>query len=117
MLQRQEYDEEASIIFQEIYKRQKQILGPNHAKTLNTLFHMASVFSSLGNYEEALHISKYVLKKREMLGENDLDTICVQDNIAMILVNQNENKQALKICRDVFEMKKEVLGINNCDTL
>lgn len=51
-----------------------------------------------------------------MLGENDLDTICVQDNIAMILVNQNENKQALKICRDVFEMKKEVLGINHCDT-
>jgi tetratricopeptide (TPR) repeat protein len=110
--------EEALQIYQEVFKKQKEKLGPNHIKTLITRRDMAYVLKNQGKYEEALQIYQEVCEKeKEKLGPNHPDTLTTLHYMALVLKNKGKYEEALQIYQEVFEKEKEVLGPNHPDTL
>jgi tetratricopeptide (TPR) repeat protein len=81
MFEQDKYDE-ALQTYNEIYEKQKHILGVNHPDTLTTLHNVALVMDKQGKYDEALKRFEEVLENRKLqLGEEHLDTLATKEKI------------------------------------
>jgi hypothetical protein len=62
-------------------------------------------------YEELLDL------RNRVLGADDSDTLETQHEIALLLANQDKFEAAEEIFRDVYQKRKEALGLQDEDTL
>lgn len=52
-------------MFQQVLKKLKKVLGPEHPKTLISVHNLGSVLKNMGKYEEAELMHQRTLKERE----------------------------------------------------
>ncbi|XP_008217571.3 uncharacterized protein LOC103318097 [Nasonia vitripennis] len=69
-------------------------------------------------YEKALKIyEKIVLKRKKILGDNNISTLDAQSKIAGILYKQQKFEKALNMYEKTYQKQKELLGDDKKDTL
>ncbi|KAF8771011.1 Serine/threonine-protein phosphatase 6 like protein [Argiope bruennichi] len=70
------------------------------------------------HYQEAISIFESVLEKRKQLfGEDNLDTLKIQQIQAKALYKFHNYHKALELFESIYQKQKQLLGINNCETL
>ena len=80
----------------DLYNSQLSSVGINHAETLSTLTELARLSKTLGLFQEAdEYYSKALLISESLLGENDIMTLSLLHNYAVLLFykrSYNESK-------------------------
>ncbi|GFS99414.1 hypothetical protein NPIL_346171 [Nephila pilipes] len=70
------------------------------------------------NYIEALPLLEKVLgKRKEIFGEENLETLDIQQHLAEVLYEMQNYQKALQIFEFIYQKRKELLGANHFDTL
>jgi tetratricopeptide (TPR) repeat protein len=78
---------------------------------LNHLGWSARFVSALGRWVEAYAIEGYICRKRrELLGDEHLDTITAMNNLASMLGDQGQLEKAAAMQEEVVEKTKRILG-------
>jgi CHAT domain-containing protein len=93
------------------------VLGEKHSNTILCLNNLVSAHHGLGNFSEALLLSKkaYSLSK-EKLGEKHPLTLTILGNFATIYSDLGSYSEALPLSKKVYFLTKEVLGEKHPDT-
>ncbi|KAK6350994.1 hypothetical protein TWF718_004173 [Orbilia javanica] len=90
------------------------ILGEKHPDTLITIYETGMVLNSQKNYNDALQQFYRALAGFEALGPGYssklIGTAAVMERIALVFVNQEKYKEALKWCSRALETREKTLG-------
>ncbi|GAQ04666.1 hypothetical protein ALT_1987 [Aspergillus lentulus] len=102
----------------QVLKIRKQVLGPEHPKTLTSMADMVSTYLSQGRWTEAEKLAVEVLSIRErVLGSEHPDTLGSMSGLAATYLHQGRWKDAEKLQEQVMEICKQVLGLEDPRTL
>ncbi|KAL6412508.1 hypothetical protein AUP68_03711 [Ilyonectria robusta] len=109
---------EAELVFTEVLRDKRQILGNEHPDTLNAMDKLATTLQKQGQLSKAAEIQREALqKKQRILGNEHPDTLLSMHNLAYILNAQGQFDEALGILRDVTEKRARILGNEHPVTL
>ncbi|CEJ93674.1 hypothetical protein VHEMI09249 [[Torrubiella] hemipterigena] len=79
---------------------------------------LAIFLSKIGRWYEALPLETEVLeKRRQILGDEHLDTIFARSNVACILGDQGKLKEAAAMYNEVLMKRRQILGDEHLDTI
>ena len=89
---------EAAVVGQRLLEKSRSVLGPEHPRTLSTMYHFGAVTHVAGKFKEAEQVFRLLLPLREnVLGRDDPDTIAVLDAISESLSSMRKYKEAMKM--------------------
>ncbi|KAH8834399.1 hypothetical protein DL96DRAFT_1810679 [Flagelloscypha sp. PMI_526] len=92
--------------------------GLEHPDTLISINGLATVYSDLGQYSDALKLSEQVLELgKKILGKEHPDTLVSMDNVAAIYSELGQHKDALKLQERVVALSIKIQGVGHPDTL
>lgn len=96
----------------------KSLLGETKPETLKTIEFLAVIYSELGNHDEAVRLSEFVLKyRRKLIGEDDLLTVTSLGNLGAFLYSSGKPREALDKFKQLYEKRSKILGENHPDTI
>lgn len=96
----------------------QEILGPNHADTIDCLSDLATALAKTNQYAESIKFHRDAVSRGiAHLGINDLDTLNCQNALASTLMDVDEYQEASEIYKEVYEIKKSIQGPDHPDFL
>ena len=108
----------AEIIYQRVYKQNKQGLGHEHPFTLSSMLNLASIYQDQGRWKEAEELEVQVMETiSSALGIEHPDTLTSMANLASTYRNQGRWNEAEKLFVQVMETRMRVLEPDHLDTL
>ncbi|KAM0513976.1 hypothetical protein ACHAPE_007331 [Trichoderma viride] len=111
-------DVKALPILKRVLENRRETLGDDDPKTIDSLSALAAVISVTGDYTESETMQREALARSErVLGKKHSDTINCMGHLAGALRDQSKTEEAVKLLRDVYDAKKELLGDLNQSTL
>jgi tetratricopeptide (TPR) repeat protein len=109
---------EAEALLGRMLASQEQVLGSQHADTLQTKHTLACVYESQGRHKEAEAIHERVLVAREKhLGVEHRDTLWTMNNLANVYCAQGRYSDAEKLHGRVLAVRQKHLGVDHPHTL
>ncbi|KAJ7731274.1 hypothetical protein B0H16DRAFT_1696776 [Mycena metata] len=109
---------QAARLQEEVLEKQRQLLGENHPKTLQTMGNLANSYSDLGEHQKAKELRILVLEKvRQLLGENHPKTLTTMGNLAISYSDLGNHQKAKELEVIVLEKQRQLLGENHPKTL
>ncbi|KAJ7724094.1 hypothetical protein B0H16DRAFT_328102 [Mycena metata] len=103
---------------EEVLEKQRQLLGEDHPKALQTMGNLANSYSDLGEHQKARELRILVLEKqRQVLGENHPDTLTTMGNLANSYSDLGERQKAKELRILVLEKQRQLLGEDHPKTL
>ena len=95
--------EGAGTLLREVWQGRQQLLGPEHADTLQALQGYQITLYQTAHFKEAEQIARYLLPIRERtLGSNDAATIDALLNLEGCVGQQGDHTQAEALCRELL---------------
>lgn len=95
-----------------------RLLGDEHAETLDTMSHMASLLTVLGQLDEAEELSRSTLEgRRRTLGPNDPATLKSISDLGNLLRIAKKFDAAKPYLVQALERRRQVLGPDDPDTI
>jgi tetratricopeptide (TPR) repeat protein len=95
--------EGAGTLLREVWQGRRQLLGPEHADTLQALQGYQITLYQTAHFKEAEQIARYLLPIRERtLGSNDAATIDALLNLEGCVGQQGDHTQAEALCRELL---------------
>jgi len=95
--------EGAGTLLREVWQGRQQLLGPEHADTLQALQGYQITLYQTAHFKEAEQIARYLLPIRERtLGSNDAATIDALLNLEGCVAQQGDHTQAEALCRELL---------------
>ena len=92
--------------------------GPDHVSSLTSISNLASVLSTLGDFDKAEEMHRIVLSKSQgKPGGEDPHTLASANNLATIMQQKGEYKEAEKLQRQTLERRERMLGKRHSATL
>ena len=102
---------EAAEMGQRLLEKSRSTLGPEHPRTLSTMYYFGAMTHVAGKFEQAERIFRQLLPLREkVLGQDDPGTIAVLDAISESLSSMRKYKEALKILNDELQRCERKFG-------
>jgi non-specific serine/threonine protein kinase/serine/threonine-protein kinase len=96
----------------------RNLLGPNHPRTLESLTQLGWIVDREGHYGEADTLERQALaSERRVLGPQDPLAIETMDHMAVILEDEGRYVEAEKLAREAIEIATRKLGPENSQTL
>ncbi|GIK01229.1 hypothetical protein Aspvir_005261 [Aspergillus viridinutans] len=96
----------------------KQVLGPEHPKTLTSMTNMTVTYCSQGRWKEAEKLEVEVLKVcNQVLGPEHPSTLANMAILTTTYSSQGRWKEAEELGLELIRMRKEVLGPEHPNTL
>ncbi|RYP43490.1 hypothetical protein DL768_009907 [Monosporascus sp. mg162] len=96
---------------QRLLEKSRSVLGPEHPRTLSTMYHFGAVTHVAGKFEEAEQNFRQLLLLREnVLGQDDPDTIAVLDAISESLSSMRKYKEAMKMLDEELRRCERAFG-------
>ena len=87
------------------------VVSEDHPDTLKSLYNLALLFDSKGDYDRALPMYEECLAKRKrVLGEDHPDTLSTLNGLAILFRNRRDYDRALPIYEECLAKRKRVLG-------
>ncbi|GBM85189.1 Ankyrin-3 [Araneus ventricosus] len=111
------YDE-ASEQYRRVLKKRTQIFDLSDPAVLDVQINISEALLFQLKLSEALNLSQnsYQMLK-EILGDNNKQTLAVEFQIGLIMLQLDQYQEALEIFRKVSNRQKEILGPNDFETL
>lgn len=120
---------EAESIYREVYENRKKWLGEKNNSTMIAYNHIADCLVNHGKYNEALKIYRsvretraqefcrdkmydYFLDGQKKQSNDHPDTIIVDNNMAVCMINMGKYREALVILKEVVAKREVTLGEN-----
>jgi tetratricopeptide (TPR) repeat protein len=95
----------------------KQVRGPEHPETADSLYNLATLYSKQGKYKQAEPFQQQALAIREReLGPERPETADSLNNLAFIYHSQGKYEQAEPLVVRALAIYKQVRGIEHLDT-
>ncbi|KAH8796175.1 hypothetical protein DL96DRAFT_1689350 [Flagelloscypha sp. PMI_526] len=98
---------------QQVLTLGKQILGEEHPDILTTMSRLASTYSSLGQYKDALTFQE----QETDLGQEHSSTLISMRNLGMTYSRLGQHRDAMNLGKQVLALSTQVLGEGHPDTL
>ena len=109
---------EAATLHREALDLRREVLGPQHPDTLNSMHNLAFALHSQGQHAEAEPLSREVVEQtRKMLGPKHPDTLSSMNNLVLVLQSLGQHGEADPLSRELSTTAQEILGINHPTTL
>jgi hypothetical protein len=94
------------------------LLGRDHAATLNAMDSLAVAYSAGGKWDLALPLSEESLKlHKAKLGPEHPDTLISSRNLALAYLHAGKVDLALALCEEALKLSKATLGPEHLETL
>ena len=94
----------------------KQTLGENHPDYALSLNNLASIYSSLGNYNKAIELGTQAINiRKKTLGENHPGYALSLSNLAGYYGNLGDYNKAVELGTMAMNIRKQTLGENHPD--
>lgn len=104
-------------IYEKMYNKSLQFSNSNNDVT-DFKYYYAEELSYLQLFEEALKMNQQVYDERkELLGDNHLNTIASLNNLAESYFDVGNYNKALELCQKVYDKYSELFGDNHLDTI
>jgi tetratricopeptide (TPR) repeat protein len=103
--------EAAELLYQDLLKRQSELLGPDHldlCSTLNNLGFLLRMQGRLGEAEESYRAALEILDA--LVGEAHPHPVQVRLNLVSVLMLQGKASEAVALMRRIVEIRKEMHG-------
>ncbi|KAJ7480558.1 hypothetical protein FB451DRAFT_1446342 [Mycena latifolia] len=111
------YKKAEEVLVQAIEKH-KNILGENHAATLDAMNYLAVAYLELGQYQKAQKVLIVVVEKTiQCLGEDHRQTMEAMNTLAVAYTNLGQFKEAERLQTVVVEKRRHILGEAHPKTL
>ncbi|KAK6521279.1 hypothetical protein TWF506_001502 [Arthrobotrys conoides] len=114
VLRHQQKYNEALEEYQIAVEGREKVLGENHPDTIASIYGVGMVLHDQQKYAEALETFYRALAGYEALGRNhtpkSIGAADVMERIALVFVNQEKYKEALKWCSRSLETREKTLG-------
>jgi tetratricopeptide (TPR) repeat protein len=109
---------EAELLFSEVTKRNRMVLGEEHLITLRSTADLATIFCKMGRLKEAEELEVKIKDTRiRVLGEEHPETLRSMANLAATYTYQGQWKEAEDLEVHVIDIRKRVLGEEHPNTL
>lgn len=96
---------------EEMFKRSKNILGPEHPKTLDVMNLLSLCYSDAGSIDKALKIAEEMLPLlRKVLGDEHNSTLEAMYGIAVLYYRAERYNEAIAILEELVPLSKRVKG-------
>ena len=94
-----------------MFKRSKNILGPEHPKTLDVMNLLSLCYCDAGNLDKGLKISEELLPLlRKVLGEEHNSTLEAMHGLAVFYYEAGKYNEAIAILEELVPVSKRVRG-------
>lgn len=111
------YEDSAKLSVSTI-KVRKEVLGPEHPETLQSMHNLASTYRRLARSEEALTLFLESLNiSKRVLGSEHAETLHILNGLAWTYTDLAQYEEASRIHQDALEIKKRLLGSEHPQTL
>lgn len=96
---------------QGLLEKSRSVVGPEHPRTLSTMYHLGAITHVAGKFEEAEQIFRQLLPLREkVLGPDDPDTIATIDAISESLSSMRKYQEAMKMLDEELRRCERAFG-------
>jgi tetratricopeptide (TPR) repeat protein len=96
----------------------RQILGPDHADTLDNMNDLANAYLDAGRVADAVALHEQVLATRQAtLGPDHANTLTSMGNLADAYQAADRPTEALAVCEEALKKKQVTLGPDHASTL
>lgn len=96
----------------------EQVLGPNHATTVQNLQAIAIARAELGEFEIAEPILQELIKRAALaFGPQSQKSFAIQTSVVIMYLRQKRFEDAQKLLHELYPLAKQVLGENNFGTI
>ncbi|KAG8822393.1 hypothetical protein FRC17_009571 [Serendipita sp. 399] len=103
---------------EEVFQKQRALLGSDHLDTLGAMNNLASTYQLLGRAMDALPLQEEVLQKwRALLGPDHLNTLATMNNLADTYQSLGRAMDALPLQEEVLQKRRALLGPDHLNTL
>ena len=110
--------EEARGLDEAAFRGRRELLGPNHRRTLASASNLAIDLYEVGDHEAARQLDQDTYdRRRELLGDDHRDTLASGNNLADDLRELGRREEASELTRTTLERMKRVLGADDPNTL
>ena len=110
--------DEAEKLEVDILEHRRNILGPEHHKTIVAAANLARTYQSRGRWAEAEELRMDVLEKsKRVLGDEHRDTIIAKSNLAATYRFRDRSGDAEKLELEVLEQWRRKRGLDHTDTI
>ncbi|MFO1434132.1 MAG: tetratricopeptide repeat protein [Candidatus Competibacteraceae bacterium] len=109
---------EAEPLLNKALQLRREVLGPRHPNTLESLNNLALLYRSQGRYGEAEPLHKEALQlSREVLGPHHPNTLTSLNSLALLYHDQGRYGEAEPLYKEALQLRREVLGPHHPNTL
>ena len=104
--------------YEESLARAREHFPPTRSVYYSAKLNVAATLGRLGRYQEALELDREVYELLSThLGRRNLSTLRVANNLAMSLMDTDQDDEALALMNEVVELGRETFGRNHPLTL
>ena len=121
--------EQALVVYREVYDLRIKFLGEENNSTMIAYNHMADCLVNLGKFDEALNIYRkvreirdnilcvdtayeYALDGEKYCSKDHPDTIIVDNNMAVCLIEMGKYESARELLKKVVAKRRQCLGVH-----
>lgn len=92
-------------------------LAPDYSGTQDSLAALATIYTSIERYDEALNLHLEVIGRSiQDLGSEHPATLVSQDNLAILYYRLGEHQKSMSLLEDVLEIRLRVFGLEHVKT-
>ncbi|GAA2585128.1 FxSxx-COOH system tetratricopeptide repeat protein [Actinomadura fulvescens] len=102
--------EESRALDERVLAAQRELLGPEHPKTLMTAGGLAASLRALGRYRRALDMDRETYAAWRQYGEDMPETLAAANNLAVSYRINGDFTESLRLDRDTYERRRVRLG-------
>ncbi|RFU73930.1 short-chain dehydrogenase [Trichoderma arundinaceum] len=105
-------------ILKRLVENRREVLGEDDPRTIDSLSDLATAIALTEDYAESETMQREALARSErILGLRNNDTLNCMAHLAEVLDEQGKAQEAAKLLREVYEIKKDLLGHLHPDVL
>jgi hypothetical protein len=102
----------------DLYRRWRERLGPDHPDTLAAANCLAQIYRRLARFRDARDLNEDTLaRRRRIFGDDHPDTLMSANNFAVNLHDFGDAQAAAELDEDTLTRRRRVLGNDHPDTL